>query len=159
MPHENLLPEAFTIRVYGILLDDAKGILVADEFQSGMRFTKFPGGGLEFGEGIKDCLIREWREELHQHIEIVDHFYTTDFFQASAFDPKKQVISIYYLVSALNEPVAKISTMPFAYEEEKDGAESFRWIAANAFTADALTFPIDKLVANMLREKLLLHID
>jgi len=64
----------FTIRVYGILLDEAKGILVADEFQNGKRFTKFPGGGLEFGEGTRECLVREWKEELNQTIEIADHF-------------------------------------------------------------------------------------
>jgi len=154
MTHESLLPEAFTIRVYGILLDEAKGILVADEFQSGMRFTKFPGGGLELGEGIKDCLIREWREELNQQIEIIRHFYTTDFFQVSAFDPKKQVISIYYLVNTLNDPAVKISTLPFDYAEEKDGAESFRWITSNKFNEDMMTFPIDKFVAKLVREKL-----
>ena len=77
-------PERFTIRVYGILLDEAKGILVADEFQSGKRFTKFPGGGLELGEGTKECLIREWKEELEQEIEVTEHLYTTDFFQISA---------------------------------------------------------------------------
>ena len=34
----------FTIRVYGILVDAARGVLVADEYQEGQSFTKFPGG-------------------------------------------------------------------------------------------------------------------
>lgn len=146
----------FTIRVYGILIDAAKGILVADEFQNGQRFTKFPGGGLELGEGTTECLVREWKEELGQQIEVTDHFYTTDFFQRSAFDPEKQVISIYYRVKAVDEPLTKISTIPFDYTEERDGAESFRWITGNDFHEELLTFRIDRLVGKMVRERLLI---
>ena len=39
-----------TLRVYGILINEAKQVLVSDEFIRGNYFTKFPGGGLEFGE-------------------------------------------------------------------------------------------------------------
>ncbi|MBK9515443.1 MAG: NUDIX domain-containing protein [Flavobacteriales bacterium] len=53
----------FTIRVYGLLLH-AGHVLVSDELIKGRRITKFPGGGLEYGEGLKDCLIREIREEI-----------------------------------------------------------------------------------------------
>ena len=53
----------FTIRVYGILFDENKRILVSDEFIRGDYFTKFPGGGLEIGEGTRDCLKREFKEE------------------------------------------------------------------------------------------------
>ena len=46
----------FTIRVYGILLH--KGcVLVCDELIKGRHITKFPGGGLEFGEGLKHGLV------------------------------------------------------------------------------------------------------
>src|SRR6476661_7157125 len=106
------IPESFTIRVYGIMLDDERG----------KRFSKFPGGGLELGEGIRDCLLREWREELGQTIEVTEHFYTTDVFQISAFNPKQQVISIYFLVKALDEASIKISDVPFDFEEGKENA-------------------------------------
>ncbi|MGB3075253.1 MAG: NUDIX domain-containing protein [Chitinophagales bacterium] len=145
------LPTQFTIRVYGILLDESMGVLVADEFQNGRRFTKFPGGGLELGEGTRDCLVREWREELNQRIEVTEHFYTTDFYQISAFDNAKQVISIYYRVKPLEKMGIKISALPFDFAEEKDGAESFRWIAAGNFQPALLTFSIDKLVAKMIQ--------
>ena len=59
MVEQSVPPEAFTIRVYGIMLDDEKGVLITDEFENGKRFSKFPGGGLELGEGIRDCLLRE----------------------------------------------------------------------------------------------------
>ncbi|MFN5439619.1 MAG: NUDIX hydrolase, partial [Bacteroidota bacterium] len=41
----------FNIRVYGILISDDNQVLVSDEFIRGNYYTKFPGGGLEFGEG------------------------------------------------------------------------------------------------------------
>lgn len=147
------VPESFTIRVYGIMPDDERGILITDEFEKGKRFSKFPGGGLELGEGIRDCLIREWKEELGQTVEITQHFYTTDFYQVSAFDPRKQVISIYYLVKPLDEPQAKISDVPFDFEEGIEGAQSFRWVSRENFSEEVLTFPIDKLVAGMITER------
>src|SRR5436309_1679233 len=92
----------FTIRVYGILFDDNKRILVSDEFIRGGYFTKFPGGGLELGEGTRDCLIREFKEETGLDIIVGEHLYTTDYFQQSAFNANDQIISIYYFVEANN---------------------------------------------------------
>ncbi|HYV91457.1 MAG TPA: NUDIX domain-containing protein [Chitinophagales bacterium] len=146
------LPTSFTIRVYGILMDKEKGILITDEFENGKRFSKFPGGGLELGEGIRDCLLREWKEELGQTIEIIEHFYTTDFLQISAFNPEQQVISIYFLVKALNEAHVKISDVPFDFAEGVEGAQSFRWVAMKNFSEEVMTFPIDKMVAGMIAD-------
>jgi len=143
----------FTIRVYGILTDEKKGVLITDELEHGKRFTKFPGGGLELGEGIKDCLLREWKEELGQEIQIEEHIYTTDFFQHSAFHPDQQVISVYYRVKVLNEPGVKISTVPFDFSGENDPSLSFRWISWENFSEDAFTFPIDKHVAGIIAAK------
>jgi ADP-ribose pyrophosphatase YjhB (NUDIX family) len=88
----------FNVRVYGILLDPEKGLLVSDEFIRGNYITKLPGGGLEIGEGTRDGLAREFIEEANIEVTVGDHFYTTDFFQISAFNNKDQIISIYYLV-------------------------------------------------------------
>ena len=93
----------FTIRVYGILINENKQVLVSDEYIRGNYYTKFPGGGLEFGEGTRDCLKREFKEEMDLDVEIGDHLYTTDFFQMSAFRPDQQIISIYYMAKALEE--------------------------------------------------------
>src|SRR6476619_3683167 len=96
--------EKFTIRVYGILMDDNKRVLVSDEFIRGNYFTKFPGGGMELGEGTRDCLKREFKEETGLDVTIGDHIYTTDYFQQSAFNVIDQIISIYYFVHTA-EPV------------------------------------------------------
>jgi 8-oxo-dGTP pyrophosphatase MutT (NUDIX family) len=55
----------FNIRVYGILVNEEKKVLVSDELIRGSYITKFPGGGLEFGEGTRDCLQREFMEEMN----------------------------------------------------------------------------------------------
>src|SRR5262245_40267966 len=107
--------ESFTLRVYGIYVDNQNGILVSDEFIHGMYVTKFPGGGLHFGEGTITCLQREMLEETGQEFEISDHFYTTDFFQPSVFDPEKQVISIYYLMKPISQILFHISEKPFDF--------------------------------------------
>ena len=58
----------FNVRVYGILINESDELLVSDELIKGIQFTKFPGGGLEWGEGIQSCLEREFMEELNQPI-------------------------------------------------------------------------------------------
>ena len=100
----------FNIRVYGILINEAKQVLVSDEYIRGNYYTKFPGGGLEFGEGTRDCLQREFMEEMNLKVRVADHLYTTDFYQESAFLPGHQIISIYYYAQAL-EPI----TAPLLY--------------------------------------------
>src|SRR5215471_7117028 len=88
--------DRFTIRVYGILFDENKRVLLSDEFIRGDYFTKFPGGGMEFGEGTRDCLHREFKEETGLDVTVGEHIYTTDYYQQSAFNPNDQIISIYY---------------------------------------------------------------
>lgn len=140
---------AFNIRVYGILMNSKKEILLSDERRFGKEFTKFPGGGLEEGEGIKDCLIREFQEELNLEIEVNELIYLTDFYQKSAFHFEDQIISIYYAVSTEYENVINAKETPFDFE---DGAiESNRWINLETLNDIDLTFPIDKLVLGMLK--------
>ncbi|WP_295204457.1 NUDIX domain-containing protein [Sediminibacterium sp.] len=148
----------FNVRVYGILLDNEKRLLVSDEFIRGAYITKLPGGGLEFGEGTRDCLKREFKEETGLDVTIGEHIYTTDFFQISAFNQKDQIISIYYYVHS-NEPVhlpTKTTAFDFAPEQISDPngeTEVFRWIEWKDLHTDDMTLPIDKVVVNLLKEK------
>ena len=91
----------FNVRVYGLLINDRNEILISDEQEYGMRFAKFPGGGLEHGEGLIDGLKREFVEECNVEIEVLSHFYTTDFYIKSAFNDS-QIISVYYLVKNIS---------------------------------------------------------
>lgn len=143
----------FNVRVYGIFINSEMNVLVTDEIIKGRYVTKFPGGGLEFGEGTIDCLKREWLEETGSEIEVLSHFYTTDFFQASAFGNNNQVISIYYLVRPVSINKLKIKTQPFDFDEIKDNTEVFRFIPLHSLTVNDFTFPIDQKVATLLLEK------
>jgi 8-oxo-dGTP diphosphatase len=140
----------FNVRVYGLLIDSGR-VLVSDEFIKGNRITKFPGGGLEFGEGTIDCVKREFMEELNLPVEVISHFYTTDFFVASAFAPDNQVISIYYLVKAKQTISIKVSKEAHQHDH-KEGSQSFRWIPMSDLNSDDLTLIIDKRVAEMLSQ-------
>lgn len=137
--------------MYGILIHNG-AVLISDEYIKSNCITKFPGGGLELGEGTIDCLIREFREELELEVEITEHFYTTDFYVASAFDPNSQVISIYYLVKAKGDLNFQISVSPHNYEK-KEGAQSFRWIKLKELKETDLTLIIDRKVGEMLIKK------
>lgn len=139
----------FNVRVYGILIHENK-LLVSDEYIKGMNITKLPGGGLEFGEGTIECVIREFKEELNLDIEVISHFYTTDFFVNSAFSHNNQVISIYYKVKAISKHEFKVSETVFDFMEKMEGAQSLRWIDMDAISENDFTFIIDKRVGEML---------
>lgn len=139
----------FNIRVYGICIENGH-VLVSDEYVMDMYMTKFPGGGLEYGEGPPDCLIRECREEMDLDIKVTEHFYTTDFFQPTRFYDKTQLISIYYRFELPEGHSLFISKKKFDFEEEKNGMQSFRWVPLSSLNPGELTFPVDQKVAEML---------
>jgi ADP-ribose pyrophosphatase YjhB (NUDIX family) len=139
----------FNVRVYGILINDNNEILISDEQEYGMRFSKFPGGGLEYGEGLTDGLKREFVEECNTEVEIINHFYTTDFFVKSAFNDS-QIISVYYIVKAVSDLNFMTKTTIFDFDGEGDVLQSFRWVNLKDLTTDELTFPTDKYVAELL---------
>lgn len=152
---------AFNVRVYGILINDDQQVLVSDEFIRGSYFTKFPGGGLEFGEGTRDCLKREFMEEMNLAVEIGEHIYTTDFFQLSAFNPGHQIISIYYFARALEPIKAPLRDKPFDFDaeqlkvyEQAGEIETFRFIDKDEFSEESVSLPIDKIVAGMVKNML-----
>lgn len=154
--------KTFNVRVYGLLFNDKREVLVTDEFINGVKITKFPGGGLEFGEGTIDCVIREFMEELGWKVEVTNHFYTTDFFQISAFNENKQIISIYYslkLIDKSNELPIRFTETKFDFNEGIKDDQVFRWLTVNADLTDDLTFPIDKRVGEMLLENRHLSFD
>lgn len=144
----------FIIRVYGLIINDQNEILVSDEYVLDTRMTKFPGGGLEFGEGPVDCLKRESMEEMGQTVEIISHFYTTDYFQKALFYENAQLISIYYLARFVEEIHFKISSKAYDFPEKVNGSQSFRWVPVKFLDPGELTFPIDRKVAEMLKSNL-----
>ncbi len=148
--------ENFIIRVYGIIINKNQEVLLSDEYLLGIKMTKFPGGGLKFGEGPIDCLKREFSEECNgQEIKDITHFYTTDFYQKALFFENTQLISIYYSAKLEMPLKFKVSGKPFNFQEEINGSQSFRWVKINALHEADITFPIDKFVAGKIKQQFL----
>jgi len=147
----------FNVRVYGLLLDAQNRLLVSDEYIRGEFFTKLPGGGLEFGEGTRDGLAREFIEETGIKVTVGAHLYTTDFFQISAFNKKDQIISIYYLVTSNECDKIKTSEKNFDFSsdqiaDKKGTFESFRWVNFEELNEDCMSLPIDKVAIQILKQ-------
>lgn len=139
--------KAFTIRVYGILINEFQQVLIAEEMYKNRYMVKFPGGGLAWGEGTSACLVREFKEELDLDIVVGNHFYTTDFFVASAFNPDVQLLSIYYRVSAPPgfRPPDQV------LDRNKSAAEVFRFVPLAELANDSFfSFPVDQYVGKLL---------
>lgn len=134
------MEKRFNIRVYGICIHHGK-LLINEELIGGRKIYKLPGGGLDWGEGTIDCLKREWQEELGADVEVLSHFYTTDFFQQSAFD-NSQVISIYYLVQA---------ALPDVIVNHVANERTY-WVDMNEVSEHTFTLAIDKVVGALLKE-------
>lgn len=135
----------FNIRVYGICINERSEVLLSDEQYRARAFTKFPGGGLEFGEGMLECLRREFLEEFELEIQVNDLFYLTDFFQTSAFSDNDQVISVYYSITVNTHTVDALISAGTSKEKLK-------WVPLNALNPNHVTFPIDQLVVSRIKE-------
>lgn len=143
----------YTIRVYGLWINNRHEILLSDEHLDDYKFTKFPGGGMEAGEGPIECLKREWLEELQIEIDVLDHFFTTDFYQASAFHTDTQLISLYYFVRPIKFDADRFSTAVKDFEYNQSREELFRWASLDKLKISDLTFPIDQKVVALLQNE------
>ena len=139
---------SYNLRVYGLLILDNR-VLLTDEYRAGMIMTKFPGGGLEKGEGLADCLIREFEEELAISIEVGKLYYVNEFLQVSAFNSSKQLISFYYIVETKERDLIPA---PIELTELKVNEQRFRWVNLSELDPATFTFPIDRVVAQRLKK-------
>lgn len=147
-------PERFNIRVYGIMFNEAAEVLLVHETINDFYFSKFPGGGLELGEGLKEGLIREFREELNIDIHVKEHVYTTDYFQPSAFKKTDQLIAVYYLVEQTGIPRWDFEES-VAIVDGKTETMRFEWVPLQKFRPELLSFPVDKLVCKQILDRYL----
>ncbi|WP_433831676.1 NUDIX domain-containing protein [Flavobacterium anhuiense] len=131
---------SFNVRAYAICENDTK-ILALYEYHKGKIFCKLPGGGVEFGEGVLDCLHREFSEELDVKIEIVEHLYTQEHFVESILDDGRQILLIYYIVKITDLENLKINSPDIS---------KFEWIDVNE---NPFVLPIDKIALAKYRER------
>ncbi|MFC6098799.1 NUDIX domain-containing protein [Olivibacter domesticus] len=135
----------FNVRVYGLLVNEQNEILISDEQEYGKQFSKFPGGGLEHGEGLRDGLKREYMEECSVEVDVLEHIYTTDFYEHSYFN-NSQIISVYYRVRNITPLNLPFKTIAFDFDEmEGEIFQSFRLVKLSDLQLDDLTFKTDRI--------------
>lgn len=132
------------IRVYATAIKDEK-VLVLHEEYAGEQLMKLPGGGLEFGEGLLDCLHREFEEELNVKINILGHLYTQEDFVVSRFRDNEQLLTVYYLVEIIDENDFLIMDPCI---------EKTEWIPINT-DENPFILPVDKIAFEKLKERIL----
>jgi len=130
--------------VYACVVKDKKVLTLFEEY-AGEPLMKFPGGGLEFGEGLKECLKREFAEELNVDVEIGEHFYTQEDFLVSRFRDNEQLLTIYYLVNIVNEEDFIILDPCI---------EKAEWLSIDQ-PENPFSLPIDRIVFDKLKQKFL----
>jgi 8-oxo-dGTP diphosphatase len=143
-----MLPKRFTVRCYGILQNSKGELLYTIEKINDQDFTKFPGGGLEFGEGPEDCVVREFEEETGLKVFCSRHIYTSGFFVQSAFDAEEQVIGIYYKVKPLDENILFDKILLKEKKQDFRGNQNIIkpiWISAKTPADEIHTFELDKV--------------
>ena len=139
------MSKPFNVRVYALLEHNNKVMMIHEPFQNQLIY-KFPGGGLEFGEGTRECLIREFKEELNLEVEIGEHFYTQDFFIQNAFDATEQILMIYYLAKTTDEALNALKVMD-------EDIVDILWITRDELDAKQMTLATDKIVIDLYIKK------
>jgi 8-oxo-dGTP diphosphatase len=87
----------FNARCYVLIRSKQNRILVMQERWQGVDLNKFPGGGLELGEGLLECIHREIAEEFLSSEKLAySHFFTPTEYFASRFKPQEQLLLNYF---------------------------------------------------------------
>lgn len=104
----------------------------SDNDETGAGTWEFPGGKLDFGESVEQCILREIREETGLAAEILGLAYVTDFYTS----PTRKVVLINYLCRADSDKVAL-----------SDEHTAYKWV-----NKDEILGTIDGGIADSLRE-------
>lgn len=133
----------FNIRVYALIINQGNLLILKEPYVDEILF-KFPGGGLEYGESLIECLNRELQEELNLKLASHKHFYTQEDFVISKFRENEQILTIYYLAEIKNIEDLKIL---------EPRIEKVIWQNINKLSSDMLNLPVDKIVVEKLTER------
>lgn len=146
-------PESITIRVYGLLLKQNK-VLLSRENVFGEILTKFPGGGLELGEGVIDCLKREFMEEVEIELSDWNLFHINEGYMASAFHEAKQVLSIYYLCKSRDNDLIKSGDPTDDQLLQNHNDQILYWCDFGHLNDQDIRLPIDReVVLKLIQDK------
>ncbi len=92
------MSEKIGIRPSTITIKDGKVLLVKSKYGK-KEFYLFPGGGMEFGETIKETAVRETFEETGVKVKIKDLFHVNEYIYAKNLN--KRSISIFFIAEVI----------------------------------------------------------
>lgn len=136
--------DKINVRVYAAIVKDNKVFVLHEEY-AGEQLMKFPGGGLEFGESVLECVQRELEEELNIKVKNIEHLYTQEDFLISKFRNSEQLLTIYYLAEMIDENELLILDPCI---------EKIEWVSLET-EENPFPLPIDKIVFDVLKKKFL----
>jgi 8-oxo-dGTP diphosphatase len=151
MNHSELVP-LFNVRVYALIVKNNR-LLISEEQHGGVFLRKFPGGGLQFGEGILQALHRELKEELNADVESASMLCVTEDFVVSFLNNKQQVIGVHYLVELKQDYSDEFLNNNRV--ELENGHIHFKWVLIDSLAAEDFTSPVDKSAFEKLKNFLL----
>ncbi|MXV39179.1 NUDIX domain-containing protein [Flavobacteriaceae bacterium Ap0902] len=130
----------FNVRVYALWIHDGKLLILKEPYVDEILY-KFPGGGVEYGEGLIEALQRELKEELNLELQKAEHFYTQETFVRSKFRSNEQILTIYYTIQVKN---------PLEIEIRETRIEKLIWKPLDKLTVEDVNLPVDKIVMQKL---------
>ena len=136
--------DKINVRVYAMILKNGKVMVLHEEYV-GEQLMKFPGGGLELGESVLECVQRELEEELNIKVKNIQHLYTQEDFLVSKFRNNEQLLSIYYLAEMVDENELLILDPCI---------EKIEWVSLNT-EENPFPLPIDKVAFDVLKKRIL----
>lgn len=139
----------FNLRVYGILKHEGH-VLISHESFRGFDFHKFPGGGVEWGEGLEETLQREFQEELSLSIEVEELLFLNRDFLPSKFFKEDQVVVFYFLIHTKKPLPKKYLKDQFIANEDDI---KFKWAKLDESLIKWFSLPKDIEVAKLLVSK------
>lgn len=133
--------DRFNVRVYGLLVQRGM-VLLSHELIADRPYVKLPGGGLEYGEGPQDAVVREFMEEARLRVKVIRPVHITGNFVQSAFRANDQVLGVYYEVEAID--ATDFPTIAPAIDEVMRTGQQLYWAPLNEIGPDILSFEIDR---------------
>ena len=126
----------------GLIRDDRERLLIAQRPLDGLLggLWEFPGGKLEAGESLVDCLKRELREELAIDVEVSEFFAAVD----HAFTHFKITLHAF--------ECRYLGALPPYHEPQAVGARDWAWVA-EARLADFSFGKADRMVIEELARR------
>ncbi|MBN1500512.1 MAG: NUDIX domain-containing protein [Spirochaetes bacterium] len=80
------------VRVGAVIINDRR-VLLIEHIKDGKKYWLVPGGGVKFGENLKEALERELKEELSIKITVNDLLFSSD---SISKNENRHIINLYF---------------------------------------------------------------